>query len=230
MTTNLKSLNKEQLVNMVVELRAENLDLRHQVKQLEEINLKITQMQSDIAITKNTNKLLCERIISLERRCAESEQYSRRECLEFSGIPQNVKHEDLENKVRHILSKIDVVIPPENIEACHRIGKKGTTIVKFSRRKDVSAIFSSKNKLKQANPNALGIPNDTKIYINESLCPENRKLWYYCKRLWNKKMIASFFTSNGKVKIKVNNLGNVTNISHITDLEELFPDTSFEYL
>ena len=93
MTTNLKSLNKEQLVNMVVELRAENLDLRHQVKQLEEINLKITQMQSDIAITKNTNKLLCERIISLERRkCAESEQYSRRECLEFSGIPQNVKH------------------------------------------------------------------------------------------------------------------------------------------
>ena len=49
MTTNLKSLNKEQLVNMVVELRAENLDLRHQVKQLEEINLKITQMQSDIA-------------------------------------------------------------------------------------------------------------------------------------------------------------------------------------
>ena len=59
MTTNLKSLNKEQLVNMVVELRAENLDLRHQVKQLEEINLKITQMQSDIAITKNTNKLLC---------------------------------------------------------------------------------------------------------------------------------------------------------------------------
>ena len=92
MTTNLKSLNKEQLVNMVVELRAENLDLRHQVKQLKEINLKITQMQSDIAITKNTNKLLCERIISLERRCAESEQYSRRECLEFSGIPQNVKH------------------------------------------------------------------------------------------------------------------------------------------
>ena len=43
-------------------------------------------------------------------------------------------------------------------------------------------------------------------------------------------MIASFFTSNGKVKIKVNNLGNVTNISHITDLEELFPDTSFESL
>ena len=166
----------------------------------------------------------------MERRCAESEKYSRRECLEFSGIPHNVKHEDLENKVRHILSKIDVVIPPENIEACHRIGKKGTMIVKFSRRKDVSAIFSSKSKLKQADPNALGIPNDTKIYINESLCPENRKLWYYCKRLWNKKMIASFFTSNGKVKIKVNNLGNVTNISQITDLEELFPDTSFESL
>ena len=39
------------------------------------------------------------RIIDLERRIARQEQYSRRECIEIVGLPENIKREELENAV-----------------------------------------------------------------------------------------------------------------------------------
>ena len=77
--------------------------------------------------------LLSKQIQNLEVRCSDNEQYSRRECLEVSGISTSRKHDELEDKVRLRLSKIDVNVTTENIEACHQIGKNGTTIVKFSK-------------------------------------------------------------------------------------------------
>ena len=57
----------------------------------------------------------------LERQCCTNEQYSRRECLETSGVPESVTNNDLEGKFLKLLEKIDVKVHPDHIEACHWI-------------------------------------------------------------------------------------------------------------
>ena len=57
----------------------------------------------------------------MERRCYANEQYSRRECLEISGILASVADNGLESNVLEILEEIDVPIYPTLIEDCHRL-------------------------------------------------------------------------------------------------------------
>ena len=52
------------------------------------------------------------------------EQYSRRNNVEISGIPQSVSDNQLEEKVVDILKVIDVSITTNKVEASHRLGKK----------------------------------------------------------------------------------------------------------
>ena len=124
---------------------------------------------------------------------------------------------------------IGVDIPKDRIEACHRVGKNGErTIIKFSSRKDARKVLVNKKKLKSINLSKIGLTG--KIYINESLCSYYKKLWYLCKKLWINKHIASFWTSNGAVRLRVTDEGKVNLISHEEDLSDLFPDLDIDAL
>ena len=46
-------------------------------------------------------------------------RYSRKECLEISGIPDSTSQSDLESKVCNILHEYDADIDSANIKACH---------------------------------------------------------------------------------------------------------------
>jgi len=92
-----------------------------------------------------------------------------------------VRDADLEGKVLKILKKIDVEVNPMNIEACHRIGTKGNSIIKLSKRKDVKRIFDNKKNLKNIDNNSIGIPDGQRIYINES---PGQKSWKDLPRTW----------------------------------------------
>ena len=69
-------------------------------------------------------------IIDLEIHNNNVDQYSRRSNVEISGIPQSVSNNQLEEKVVDILKAIDVNITSNEIEACHRLGKKKKTVFK----------------------------------------------------------------------------------------------------
>ena len=57
---------------------------------------------------------------------------------------------------------------------------------------------------------------DNPIFINDSLCS-------YYKRLCSK-YIHTFWVSNGSVKIEIRDNSKPNTVSHITDLETIFPD------
>ena len=87
----------------------------------------------------------------LERQCWANEQYSRRECLEISGVPESVSDKDLEGKVLNLFQKIDIEVHPDNIEGCHWVKSNAgpkKVIIKMSRRKDADKIRRAKKKLK----------------------------------------------------------------------------------
>ena len=70
------------------------------------LNDSISKLHAELAVTKNINNLLVTRLFSLERQRWVNAQYSRRECLDFVGIPDDVSGEVLEKKVLNIFGKL----------------------------------------------------------------------------------------------------------------------------
>ena len=147
----------------------------------------VAQLQQDLLAIKDTviknlldeNKRLKERVKSLEENYDEHqdcindiekqsqalEQYTHRNNLEISGIPNKISEEALETKCIEILEAVDISVDNSEIESCHRLStnrrnksKPKTVIVKFTNRKFVEAVCSKNNreKLKSCNKIELG--------------------------------------------------------------------------
>ena len=217
--SSLSRLNKDDLIRLALDYQQKyDITLDKISKELAELRKSYNKLESDLAITKAVNESLRNQILTLERQCWSNAQYSRRETLEISGIPENIDDGELEGKVLTVLSKLDVNIDPTNVEACHWLksnnkGKKA--ILKLSRRKDSDEIRRVRSKSKTTDLKPIGIA--TPVYINHSLC-------FYYKRLWSNKFISSYWVSNGSIKIVLSERSYVKVISHIVDLEKLFPD------
>ena len=109
-------------------------------------------------------------MVALERQSWGNNQYSRREYLEITGVPDSVSNDDLEKTTIKIFDKLDVGIDPSNIEDYHWFKSNGRkkVIIKFARREDANLIQKNKNKLKGMNLCSVGINNP--VFINDSLC------------------------------------------------------------
>ena len=195
-------------------------------KTVEDLCKKNVELESSLAVSKNVNDQLLKRVVDLERQTNANSQYSRRECLEISGIPKKVDDDNLEAKVCEIFSSIDVEVSTDRVEACHRL-KNNRTIIKFSNRKDCVKVLKNRSKLKVSDKTVLGFDKDTKIYVNESLCPAYRFLLWKVRQLMDGKKVYSYWTFNGIIKIKISDVGKIHAITHIADLKELFPNIDF---
>ena len=97
-------------------------NLKDEVISLEDIIIK--NFQDENKRLKTKVNVWENKIIHLEIQNNNLDQYSRRNNVEISGIPQSVSDNQLEEKVVNILKAIDVNITTNEIEACHRLGKK----------------------------------------------------------------------------------------------------------
>ena len=116
----LNALKKSDLVQKILDLKGKVIvdtdlhKLSNQIHKLSEaisqIPLENRKLTSELVVTKNVNSRLEERIINLEKKQAKWKQYSRRNNVELSDIPNSIYDEDLENTVINIYkeSGIDV--------------------------------------------------------------------------------------------------------------------------
>ena len=119
-TEKLQSFKKNELIEIIKELNKEKQHLKAQ----------LLDNRSDIE----------GRITELERSHYLYLQYGRRESVEITGIPDTVEQKDLEEEVIKVYDAANVKVHgrslmPEDISACHRVGMKGKTIVRFVNRK-----------------------------------------------------------------------------------------------
>ena len=217
-------LSREELEEYATSQDVEILQKLDKVQnELSKVNQKITKLESELVVAKRVNDLLSERMIEMERKGYSNEQYSRKECIEISGIPDTIANNKLESTVVSMLQKIGSDITDEGIEACHRISKNNhNVIMKLSRRKDCYKIHTLKTNLGTENLKELGITG--KVYIHENLCPYYKSLRYKCKKLWLAEMIHSFWVSGGKIYLKFDEDGERHSITHLSDIEKFFPD------
>ena len=220
----LNKLPKQELVLMYLKVSKKMESLNdHLLEEVKHMRDTFRHMESELSIVKNVNSLLSKRLVDMERQCWANAQYSRRECLEVVGIPQSVKDDELENVVIQVANKVGVTICERDMQAVHRIGKEGRTIVKFSNRKDCQALLKVKRDLNKLTMKDFGYEENNKVFINESLCPYYRVLWAKCKRLHHLEKIFNFYVSNGSIKIKIHENDKGISITHTADFEKHFP-------
>ena len=238
--TQLDKLSKNDLISYALEVQDkynDSVDISNKLekaiqdissiqKVVQELKEQNTMLESTIAVSNAVNSQLVKRIEDLERQCNANSQYSRRECLEISGIPPSVNNDHLEEKVIEIFSTINVTVDSDRIEACHRL-KNDRTIVKFSNRKDCIKVLKNRSLLKDVKKEDLGFSEDDAIFVNESLCPEYRFLFWKCRKLASVRKIYSYWTFNGTIKIKLSENGKIHAITHVSDLKALFPNENF---
>ena len=126
----INAIKKPELVQKIIALKGKVIvdsDISNLCNQISKLNDTISQLHStnekisDLTVVKNVNAKLEERIISLEKSQAKSEQYSRRNNIELSGIPNDIPEDNLEKVVIDICHDSDVEIEPKDIEGCHRL-------------------------------------------------------------------------------------------------------------
>ena len=71
---------------------------------------------------------------------------------------------------------------------------------------------------------SISIEVDSPIFINNNLSSYCKGLWSKCKRLWTNKYIHTLWVSKWSAKIKLSENSKSNTISHITNLEKIFPD------
>ena len=69
--------------------------------------------------------------------------------LNFNGLPESIRDDQLEDTVIKVLDKIGVVVNSDNIQACHRLHIKNRTIVKFVNRKHAYESRRQQNQIER---------------------------------------------------------------------------------
>ena len=165
----LEKMSKNDLISLFIENNDKVNDTITELgNKLAKVSETLERMESQQAVSKAVIDSMHKRLADLEKQCCRNAQYSKRECIEIVGIPDNAQEE----KVCELVSSATgVSINPDSLESCHHLPSKGNNkiILKFSRRKDVESVLRNRTQLKNFNPRRIDIDSG-RVYVSESLC------------------------------------------------------------
>ena len=119
---------KEETFQVTIdELKKEIHELKERLETISE-----PRREGNYDPTKNLDK----RIVNIERRMNDQEQYSRRECIELVGLPDETNGEDLEDMVVKSFKTAGVNVTQRDFHAIHRMKNKKVVIAKLVNRRD----------------------------------------------------------------------------------------------
>ena len=81
-------------------------------------------------------------------------------------------------------------------------------------------VLNVRKDLNKVKVSDIDLTGQNKLYINQSLCPYYRMLWFKTKT-YQKGKIDSFYVSNGNIKIRIQENARRVTISHIYNFKEL---------
>ena len=165
----------------------------HYDQKLKNINLDIDDIYDDINF--------------LDSRLVKCEQYTRRESVVISGIPDRIPQAELEFTVLDILRGIGLDrISSFEISACHRLFKKhgdifpAKTVVRFTNRKLAEFCLFNKDRL-------VRVSDDLRMNLRffDSLCETNKEIIKMCNVLSKYKIIQEYKVIRGSIRVtKIN--------------------------
>ena len=120
-------LNKIDLMEKDMKLLYEQLQLekKNNIKLKEELLTTKNDLQNKNSDLNDDLHEIFDELYKMDCKIIQNNQYTRRESLIISGIPDRITQRDLEDTVLEILRSIGLTtITSYNITACHRLKKK----------------------------------------------------------------------------------------------------------
>ena len=131
----LGNLSKEGLIEELLIVEDITSKISDLTNRFEDFLRRFKVVSSDLAITRNCNRLLTERVVQLESSSVTNAQYHQRELVEVNPIPASISDEELKLNICETLSLTEHEVKPKDLQACRRLKKKESVIVKFKCRK-----------------------------------------------------------------------------------------------
>lgn len=199
------------------------------VKIIEDQSIKLKVHEVNFDTLKSENTQLKKRMQELECQIEDMEQYSRANCIEINGIPEEA-NEDLPKIISKLGAKLGVPTEETSIDACHRLRQPRETglvrgiIVKFNQRKIKEEILQKRRVKRNFNTRDMEIMDKpaTPIYINESLSPARRRVFKAIRELQKEKRFRFVWIRNGKILVRPDEGGKVfvaTTMTHVAELQ-----------
>jgi len=212
--------NRQEVTNLKQEL----------VKQ----NKYIASLEKQLTKTSKYVKEHADELQDIQVNLDNLEQYSRKNSLEFHGIPDEVNI-PTDQVVCKIAQAIGVEIQEDDIEISHRIGRKRgdkPVLAKFVSHKVKSKIYKARTNLKAVSVQSLfpgssvssvrGTTARPKgIFINENLTPYRKEMMGLAVEKRHDGKINKVWTLDGKIFIKTTPTGNPRQMFSVEDVKEL---------
>ena len=197
------------------------------------------QMQQLFGTIQNLQKELKqkdEKILQLEEKIDDLEQYTRKDDIVIAGLQtrhlsyaraasrgdeahgenaSSTEVDFLEKQVVDFFKQNGIEFSSNNISTCHTLGKprdgiKRMILVRFTNRKIKEHILRNKKKLK-----------GTGVFVNEHLSKKNVDISIFARTLRRQNKIQNTWTRNCKVYIKTNGVPEVSSVLCIKNIIEL---------
>ena len=131
----LENLSKKGLIEELITVDDITSKISDLTNRFNDFLRRFEVVSSDLAITKDCNRLLTERVVQLGRNAVTNAQYHRQELVEVNPVPPSVSDEELELNICKALFLPGHEFKPDDLQACHHLKKKESVIVKFKCRK-----------------------------------------------------------------------------------------------
>ena len=122
----LENLSKEELIEKLIIVENRSSKLSDLASHFDDLLKRYEIPSFELAVTKNCNCLLSERIAQLERNMFNNAQHHRCESLELNAVPISISNEVPESSICKALSLTSHEFKPNDLQACHRLKKKYT--------------------------------------------------------------------------------------------------------
>lgn len=204
---------------------AMNEKLIENTNALKEQTEKVKQYFEKIEDLVSENKVLKDKIQQLEDRLDETEQYSRRNCVEIQGLP--VQNNDVIQTVKDLGSALGMEIQDSMIDACHTLGRKPNSkepsgiIVKFVRRVNADDMLAKRRAKRDFSTRHLNLTSDYPIYVNESLTSARRRLLAMAREERKKHGYKWLWVRGGKILLRKEDNGPVIFVKCQADLQKI---------
>lgn len=207
-----------------VQFMSDKIDSSNEL--MHEIKVEMSTLRKENEELKLKNLNLTSDVRDLKERVRSLEQYTRKNNVEISGVPET-PNEDTLSLLKDIGKTIGVEVDVSHFNAAHRIPsfnrrRPPPIIVQFHQRiiKDIwIKKYKEKRNLsaKQVNP----IYPDQRIYISDHLSPENKQFLAKLKAKCSEVGFKFAWTRDGKFFARKNEGDKCQKIDTVEDIERL---------
>lgn len=179
---------------------------------------EINNLKNQVVTAEEKNQEIQEKITQLE-------QHTRKNNLEITNVPEK-KSENVLALLHTISQKIGLTLEKYDIDAVHRVARM-TNAVGENRPRSIIVRFVSRQKrdefktackVRRLSSDHLGLGGNEPIFVNDHLCPSQKKLFSDARKLKNELGMKYCWTRNGNVYLRRKDGAKVI---HVTSHDQL---------